>query len=178
MPPAPLAVAFAADLLLGDPRRLPHPVVGIGRLIAGLEQLLYDRLPPRRLAGALLVVLTLALAGVLAWGLLTLAACCIRYWVRQPQSGWPGPVWPCANCTGRVPRFIDRLVMHDLDGARQALAMIVAATPHSSTSRRSCALYRDRGREHLGRHRRSARLPRTRRAGGGSSSRRPAPSIP
>jgi adenosylcobinamide-phosphate synthase len=125
MPPVPLAVAFAADLLLGDPRRLPHPVVGIGRLIAGLETCLYDRLPPRRLAGTLLVVLTLALAGVLAWGVLTLAA-----WLH-PLLGAAAAVWLAWTCLAvrelhrQSATVIDRLVMHDLDGARQALAMIV-----------------------------------------------------
>jgi adenosylcobinamide-phosphate synthase len=125
MHPAPLAVAFAADLLLGDPRRLPHPVVGIGRLITGLENLLYDRLPPRRLAGGLLVVLTLSLAGVIAWGLLSLAA-----WLH-PLLGAAISVWLAWTCLAvrelhrQSAAVIDRLVASDLSGARQALAMIV-----------------------------------------------------
>ena len=53
MSPLLLAAAFAADLLLGDPRHLPHPVVAIGRLVGGLERLLYARLRPRRLLGEL-----------------------------------------------------------------------------------------------------------------------------
>ena len=31
------------DALLGDPRRLPHPVVLIGRLISFYEKLLYKK---------------------------------------------------------------------------------------------------------------------------------------
>nr|WP_317615239.1 cobalamin biosynthesis protein [Halomonas elongata] len=33
-----VAVAALLDLLMGDPRCLPHPVVGIGRVIAWLER--------------------------------------------------------------------------------------------------------------------------------------------
>ena len=35
---APLAVGFVLDLLFGDPHWLPHPVVGIGKLISLLEK--------------------------------------------------------------------------------------------------------------------------------------------
>jgi adenosylcobinamide-phosphate synthase len=125
MHPATLAAAFATDLLLGDPRRLPHPVVGIGRLIAGLEDRLYDRLQSRRRAGVLLVVLTLLLAGALAWGLLALAS-----WLH-PLLGMAVAVWLAWTCLAvrelhrQSAAVITRLASGDLDGARQALAMIV-----------------------------------------------------
>lgn len=74
---APLALigAYAADLLIGDPRWLPHPVVLIGRGIGGLEALL-RRLgkgaPAERFAGAVLAVTVvggtyLAAEALLAW---------------------------------------------------------------------------------------------------------------
>jgi adenosylcobinamide-phosphate synthase len=53
-------------MLLGDPAWLPHPVVGIGRWIGFLEHRL-NRGTHRRLKGALLVTLTLALLFLLAW---------------------------------------------------------------------------------------------------------------
>lgn len=43
-------LAFVIDLLVGDPPRIPHPVVIIGRLISGLERRLYD---PRRVPGVI-----------------------------------------------------------------------------------------------------------------------------
>lgn len=55
--------AFIADLLLGDPRTLPHPVVLMGRLINLLERLLRPLTRGARLelaAGGLLAVLLLA----------------------------------------------------------------------------------------------------------------------
>ena len=71
--PAAITTAFCLDLLLGDPRWLPHPVVGIGRLVHALEEWL-DRFPWRRLAGVALTLMTLAVTGLLAWGLLKMAA--------------------------------------------------------------------------------------------------------
>ena len=54
-------LGFALDALFGDPKRLPHPVVLIGKLIAGLEKLLRRLVPdrPRTLvaAGAVLWVI-------------------------------------------------------------------------------------------------------------------------
>ena len=50
------------DLLLGDPRWMPHPIRGIGALISGLERLLRRMFPQtpggERAAGVLLVILT------------------------------------------------------------------------------------------------------------------------
>ena len=53
--------AVLLDLLLGDPRWLPHPVVAIGRLISLLEGWLRRLLKHERLAGALLLALTVGI---------------------------------------------------------------------------------------------------------------------
>lgn len=125
MAPALLAAAFTADLLLGDPRHLPHPVVGIGRLITGLERLFYDRLRPRRLAGILLVVLTLAASGSLAWAVLAGTAHLHRL------LGLAAALWLSWTCLAvrelhrQSAAVIDRLAAGDLSGARQALSQIV-----------------------------------------------------
>lgn len=125
MHPLLLAAAFAADLLCGDPRRLPHPVVGIGRLIAGLERLLYDRLHSRRLGGLLLVAATLLVAGAAAWGVLALTA------RLHADLGVLAAVWLAWTCLAarelhrQSAAVIDRLVAGDLAGARLALRLIV-----------------------------------------------------
>lgn len=51
-----LALAYGADLLLGDPRWFPHPVRGMGWLIAWGERWLRALIRWERLAGILLVV--------------------------------------------------------------------------------------------------------------------------
>jgi adenosylcobinamide-phosphate synthase len=50
--------AVVLDLVLGDPRALPHPVVAIGRLISFLEGPLRRLFPNARLAGVVLLVTT------------------------------------------------------------------------------------------------------------------------
>lgn len=125
MPPLLLAAAFAADLLLGDPRRLPHPVVGIGRLISGLEALLYDRIRWRRLGGLLLAGLTLLVTGFLAWGVLALAT------RLHPVFGLFIAGWLAWTCLAvrelhrQSAVVVNYLAVGDLTGARQALGMIV-----------------------------------------------------
>ena len=52
--------AILLDLLLGDPRWLPHPVVWIGRLITALEKGLRRIVPNERAGGVLLLVITVS----------------------------------------------------------------------------------------------------------------------
>ena len=104
MSPLLLAAAFAADLLFGDPRRLPHPVAGTGRLISGLEALLYDRLWSRRLGGLLLAVLTLLVTGSLAGGGLVLSARLPGYSpARHLGAAAATLIESCLAPTGRPP---------------------------------------------------------------------------
>lgn len=56
--PSVLVAAVVLDLLLGDPRWLPHPVVLIGRMITFLENLLRKTVANERLAGLFLLLFT------------------------------------------------------------------------------------------------------------------------
>jgi adenosylcobinamide-phosphate synthase len=67
-------VALALDLLLGDPRWLPHPVKLIGALAARLEPPLRRGLRSARLAGVATVIIVLATTGLVAAGLVYGAA--------------------------------------------------------------------------------------------------------
>jgi adenosylcobinamide-phosphate synthase len=60
-----ILIAVALDLVIGDPRWLPHPVRLIGRLIAALEGPTRRAIPDARLAGAV-TALTVIAATVLA----------------------------------------------------------------------------------------------------------------
>jgi adenosylcobinamide-phosphate synthase len=57
-----LAIGAAMDAVVGDPRNMLHMVVVFGAVISGWEKVLY-RMNNKRLAGALLVVLTLLTCG-------------------------------------------------------------------------------------------------------------------
>ncbi|MBJ6752552.1 adenosylcobinamide-phosphate synthase CbiB [Geomonas anaerohicana] len=74
---ANIAVVLGAvllDLALGDPRALPHPVVGIGELISSLEKPLRRMIPNARVAGVALLVITVGVSYVLAASLIYAAA--------------------------------------------------------------------------------------------------------
>ena len=62
----PLAAGYVADLLLGDPRGWPHPVKGMGWLIATGERLL-NKGSGRLVKGLVLVVVLCSAVYVLSW---------------------------------------------------------------------------------------------------------------
>ena len=68
-----IIAAVVLDLIAGDPRWLPHPVRGIGWLAQRLEGPT-RRLLPARAAGIVTVIIVLAIAGGLSYGLIRAAA--------------------------------------------------------------------------------------------------------
>lgn len=126
--PAPLPVVLAAmllDWLLGDPRWLPHPVVGIGRLIAGLERLLRRMVANERLAGMLLVLLTVGFTTTCGWGLLR-GAQLLHPWAGTVVAALLG--WTCLAARSlhqESRRVADALANGDLPAARHWLSRIV-----------------------------------------------------
>ncbi|MBR4337017.1 MAG: cobalamin biosynthesis protein CobD [Bacteroidaceae bacterium] len=63
-----LVLGWLLDFVFGDPERLPHPVLGMGRWIAFWEKLL-NKGPHRKARGALLVVISLLLCFGLTYAL-------------------------------------------------------------------------------------------------------------
>ncbi|MBE9528708.1 MAG: cobalamin biosynthesis protein, partial [Proteobacteria bacterium] len=73
-----LIAALILDLLLGDPAWLPHPIVGIGRLISALESVLLSagassesNRKSKRVGGAVLVVVVVGSVYLTAYALLS-----------------------------------------------------------------------------------------------------------
>ncbi|PAD77636.1 adenosylcobinamide-phosphate synthase CbiB [Paenibacillus campinasensis] len=62
--------AVALDLLIGDPRRLPHPVIGMGKLIRAVEQRIRRRVTSPlglKRAGVLLPLIVVGSSFALTW---------------------------------------------------------------------------------------------------------------
>ena len=121
MTPAQLAIAYAADLVLGDPEWFPHPVRGFGWLAH-----LGDRRALRRdvLTGA---ALTGSIVGF-AWAL-----------GRPRNAAWQiGLAWTCLatrSLLDEARAVVAALQSKDLDVARRRLARIVGRdTEHLSES--------------------------------------------
>lgn len=71
-----ILVAVALDLLVGDPRWLPHPVRGIGWLAQRLERPMRRLMRSEKAAGIVTVLLVVLTAGVSAGGLIYIAGLC------------------------------------------------------------------------------------------------------
>ena len=120
-----LALAYGADLLVGDPPWFPHPVRAMGWAIARGEQLLRRVLPWERLAGTLLVI---AMVGISYTG----TAWLLR--VTSARSLWLGvslAVVGLFSCLSTRDLAVESrqvfkaLEADDLDGARKRVARIV-----------------------------------------------------
>jgi len=117
--------AVLLDLLLGDPRWLPHPVVGIGRMISVLERLLRRLVRNELLGGVLLLVIVVGMTWSLAFFLLKGA------YAVSPYLGFAVAAvlsWTClaARSLHAESRLVaDRLAVGDLEGARKYLSRIV-----------------------------------------------------
>ncbi|MEC0238405.1 adenosylcobinamide-phosphate synthase CbiB [Paenibacillus dokdonensis] len=122
-----LAAAFILDLLIGDPRWIPHPVIGMGKAIKKLEAWIRRSFQPGNLkrAGVLLPVLVAGGSLVITWALLKLLS------LIHPWLAWAAEVVLIAT-TIAVKGLKDaglevyrHLKKGDLPAARNSLGMIV-----------------------------------------------------
>lgn len=123
--PEMLLGAVLLDLIMGDPRWLPHPVVAIGRLIHSLENILRSLFANERLAGSLLLVTVVCVSSGFAYLLLKLLA------AIHPLAGELGGMLIGYTCLAARSLYSESAkvaaALHrgDLPVARAALAMIV-----------------------------------------------------
>jgi adenosylcobinamide-phosphate synthase len=128
-----LLLALLLDAALGDPpwlwRRLPHPVVLIGRAVTALERRLLDPAAPpaaKRRRGMLLVAVVLA--GALALGLL------VHLLARAVEHGWIvegviGGVLLAQRSLFDHVLAVARGMDQGIEAARRNVAMIVGRDP-------------------------------------------------
>lgn len=117
---------FALDLLFGDPARIPHPVVFMGRCITCAETFLRARLPktPRGelLGGAILAASLPLLTFAVTLGLCRLAALIHPAAAFALQTLW---AWQCVAVKGLADASRAVYASRDLSGARKAVSCIV-----------------------------------------------------
>lgn len=116
-----LLLAVGLDLLVGDPRGLPHPVRAIGWLYDRLDALADRRDWRGRIFGALAVGLVAAGSGGLVWLLCALPWVGRVFWVYCAFAGLAlGDLLAEAR---RAARFLDK---GELESARQAVSGLVS----------------------------------------------------
>ncbi len=126
---AALLTGYVLDLIFGDPHGFPHPVVGIGKLIALMERGLRAVFPatPRGelFAGVLLAALVPALCLGVVWALLWALGqvhVALRYAV---ESFLCYQILAVKSLKVESMKVYERLSAGDLPGARAAVSMIV-----------------------------------------------------
>ncbi|MDI6703656.1 MAG: adenosylcobinamide-phosphate synthase CbiB [bacterium] len=67
-----ILLAYGLDILVGDPKQMPHPVRGIGKLITLLERILKRYILNHRIAGILLVIIIVTLVYLLTFSIVWL----------------------------------------------------------------------------------------------------------
>ena len=126
---AAVVAGFLLDALLGDPRRIPHPIVAMGNAIAWLEPRLRAALPDTpsgaRRAGVVLIAVLCAGSFGATWCLIAVAG------LVHPLLGFAVETWLCyqalAACELRRQsmRVVRELTREGLPAARRAVGMIV-----------------------------------------------------
>lgn len=126
---AAVVAGFLLDALLGDPRRIPHPIVAMGNAIAWLEPRLRAAFPgtpsDARRAGVVLVAVLCAGSFGATWCLIAVAG------LVHPLLGFAVETWLCyqalAACELRRQsmRVVRELTRGGLPAARRAVGMIV-----------------------------------------------------
>lgn len=132
---AALLLASLLDALIGEPealyRHVPHPVVLLGRLIAALERgLLIETAGPwrQRVAGRLLVLLTVAIATGVGLALQRLVAAVPHGWVLEAVL--MSTLLALRSLHDHV-AAVGRALRRGLEPARVAVARIVGRDPQS-----------------------------------------------
>jgi adenosylcobinamide-phosphate synthase len=123
-----LAAAYALDLLVGDPRWLPHPVVLIGRLVSGLEGVArrWARSPRAlRVAGSLLLLVVVATAWAGAAAVIGLAGAIHPAGAAAAQIFLAFTTLATRDLHLQTRRVREALERGDLEAARSGLALVV-----------------------------------------------------
>lgn len=124
-----IVAGFVIDLFIGDPKKLLHPVVLIGKLVSSLERLLRRLFPKtpsgERLAGALLWFLTISISTAVPTVLLFFCQK-LSPWLRLAvESIMCWQIIAARSLSDESMKVFHELEKGDLDSSRLAVSMIV-----------------------------------------------------
>lgn len=121
-----VALAFLVDLAVGDPPRVPHPVVGLGKLIDILERLLYRPRGFRSLAGGAITALVVVGVAYGATALLLYGLGEVSRWLALAAEVWLiSTTLATRGLAGAAADVLKPLAAGDLNTARAMVGRIV-----------------------------------------------------
>lgn len=121
-----VALAFLVDLVVGDPPRLPHPVVALGKLIDMLERLLYRPRGVWSLAGGALMAMVVVGSAYGVTALLVWSLGMISPWLAAAAQIWLiSTTLSSRGLAGAAKDVLRPLIDGDLSSARNMVARIV-----------------------------------------------------
>lgn len=124
-----LLIGFVIDLIVGDPHGIPHPVIGIGKLISFFEKLLRRAFPGseagERVAGGILWILVVLISTVIPALLLWLCHW-ISPWLRLAvESVMCWQILATKSLRDESMKVFYALETGDMEQSRRAVSMIV-----------------------------------------------------
>ncbi|MBR6473342.1 MAG: cobalamin biosynthesis protein CobD [Firmicutes bacterium] len=130
-----VVIGFGIDLVLGDPRSIPHPVVLIGKLIDFLDKTLRRVFPKtaggENLAGLVLWVIVCVVSFGVPWAILKLAGL-VSPWLRLViESIMCWQILATKSLRTESMKVCDALKYEGLEAGRKAVAMIVGRDTES-----------------------------------------------
>ncbi len=132
-----MGIGFLLDMAFGDPYWLPHPVVGIGKLIAFLERKirkLFPDTPGDEIGGgAVLVLIVLVLSTGIPFGILYLAGMVHPYLRLGIESVMCYQLIAAKSLRTESMRVYRQLKKGDLEHSRKAVSRIVGRDTENLT---------------------------------------------
>ena len=126
---AALCIGFCVDLLLGDPRSIPHPIIFIGKLIDALEKLVRRVFPKTKrgeeIAGGVLWLLVVSISTLIPLGILW-GAQLVSPWLRLAvESIMCWQILATKSLKDESMKVYHALKTGDIEKSRYAVSMIV-----------------------------------------------------
>ena len=125
----PMLIGFCIDLLIGDPHGIPHPIVGIGKLIGFLERKLRGIFPKtpsaEKAAGAILWFAVVIISAELPWFILRICGKVSIYLRLIVESIMCWQILAIRDLREESMKVFHALNSGSLSEARQAVSMIV-----------------------------------------------------
>lgn len=124
-----MVVGFVMDWIIGDPHSIPHPVVGIGKLISATEKVVRRIFPKtaagERVAGGVLWLFVATVSTAVVWLLLRLCYGVTPWLGFAVESILCWQILATKSLKDESMKVYDALETGDIAAARRAVSMIV-----------------------------------------------------